>query len=439
MLYDVFICHASEDKEEFVSLLANKLREMHVDVWYDDFALNVGDSLRQSIEKGLSKSNYGIVVLSHAFFGKRWPQTELNALFSREMSGNTQVILPIWHKINKEDVLSYFPLMADKKAILSNLGNDEVCRQIIKKIRPIESPLIAAQRELISYGVEPPPLTDEWWLDKVEASNRIAPWGAAIPEKSIWGRWAFPLPFEGEHGEKRGLRLAWTALQENWVNKADKEKITQISLPEKIFKYIEESPGLHEMCNTYPDVLADYAPQITIRGLGGQFESLFDELMCDDNNSLPLRMDNFGGQDIAQVACKFVQGEMFGASPKYYSTFEYFIWLLSSSSLWLPNSIRENLLKGMMNWGIWLTDYPEKYSGKLPYHVNKILDLKSSEQFRYSAKIKISLFNLIKDCSHELLINDAPEALLEKLISSRFIEGTIDANLKKSQQWKQNK
>ena len=35
----LFICHASEDKEEFVRPLAETLRSQRVNVWYDKFSL----------------------------------------------------------------------------------------------------------------------------------------------------------------------------------------------------------------------------------------------------------------------------------------------------------------------------------------------------------------------------------------------------------------
>ncbi len=57
--YDLFISHASEDKEEFVRPLAETLENMGVKVWYDEFTLKVGDSLRRSIDNGLVKSKYG--------------------------------------------------------------------------------------------------------------------------------------------------------------------------------------------------------------------------------------------------------------------------------------------------------------------------------------------------------------------------------------------
>ena len=87
MLYDVFVSHASEDKDDFVRPLAQRLRAEHLEVWYDEFTLNVGDSLRRSIDRGLSQSRFGLVVLSPSFFGKQWSQWELDGLVARQNSG----------------------------------------------------------------------------------------------------------------------------------------------------------------------------------------------------------------------------------------------------------------------------------------------------------------------------------------------------------------
>ena len=117
--YDAFISHASEDKEEFVRPLAEKLAHLGLRIWYDEFELKVGDSLRASIDRGLVNSEYGIVVLSKNFFSKNWSQYELNGLTAREMDGR-KVILPIWYGVNKDDVLKYSPPLADKIAIDSS-------------------------------------------------------------------------------------------------------------------------------------------------------------------------------------------------------------------------------------------------------------------------------------------------------------------------------
>lgn len=135
--HDAFISHASEDKDDLVRPLAEKLTAIGFDIWYDDFQLTVGDSLRRSIDRGLASSRFGIVVLSPAFFAKNWPQYELDGLVNREISEGTKVILPLWHKVSKDEVRSYSPSLADKVALntaVYSLG--ELVAQLSKVLKP---------------------------------------------------------------------------------------------------------------------------------------------------------------------------------------------------------------------------------------------------------------------------------------------------------------
>lgn len=128
--YDLFISHASEDKENFVRPLAETLQELGVKVWYDEFSMKVGDSLRRKIDSGLRNSRYGTVVLSADFIKKEWTNYELDALVAREMNGH-KMILPIWHKITKTDVMNYSPNLADKIALNTSVSTiEEIAHQL---------------------------------------------------------------------------------------------------------------------------------------------------------------------------------------------------------------------------------------------------------------------------------------------------------------------
>ncbi|WP_368220573.1 toll/interleukin-1 receptor domain-containing protein [Aeromonas sp. R7-2] len=134
--YDAFISHASEDKDDFVRPLAGILKEYGFRIWYDEFELEIGDSLRESIDKGLVTSRYGIVVLSPKFLDKNWTKYELNSLVAREIEGK-KVILPIWHNVTRQQVMQYSPMLADKLALSSeNMAINEiakkVCRALVK-------------------------------------------------------------------------------------------------------------------------------------------------------------------------------------------------------------------------------------------------------------------------------------------------------------------
>lgn len=113
--YDIFISHASEDKEGFVRSLAKALVEEDLQVWYDEMTLRIGDSLRQKIDKGLANSRIGLVVLSPAFISKGWTNYELDGIVTKSVSGE-QILLPIWHNITKQQVVDFSPSLADKVA-----------------------------------------------------------------------------------------------------------------------------------------------------------------------------------------------------------------------------------------------------------------------------------------------------------------------------------
>lgn len=57
--YDVFISHASEDKDAVVRPLANALRNSGLRVWYDEFELRIGDSLVARSTSALRRVDLG--------------------------------------------------------------------------------------------------------------------------------------------------------------------------------------------------------------------------------------------------------------------------------------------------------------------------------------------------------------------------------------------
>jgi hypothetical protein len=130
--YDVFISHASEDKDSFVRPFAEKLIAAGVTPFYDEMTLGWGDSLRRRIEEGLARSRFGVVVLSKNFFAKEWPQRELDGLVQLEMQGHSR-ILPIWHEISKDEVTRFSPMLADKLALNTALLTvDEIVTKLVE-------------------------------------------------------------------------------------------------------------------------------------------------------------------------------------------------------------------------------------------------------------------------------------------------------------------
>lgn len=134
--WDVFISHASEDKKEIVEPLAEFLTSLGAKVWYDSFTLQIGDSLSRSIDKGLANSRYGLVILSLSFLQKDWPEYELRGLVAKEL-GRDKVILPIWHNVTKDQIISFSPPLADKLALkTSDHSIKEIGLKVLAVIRP---------------------------------------------------------------------------------------------------------------------------------------------------------------------------------------------------------------------------------------------------------------------------------------------------------------
>ena len=132
--WDVFICHASEDKEQVLEPLAEALRTKGLKVWYDRWVLTIGDSLRRSIDEGLRESRFGVVILSPAFFVKNWPQWELDGLVQREIGGQ-KVILPVWHNVSRVEVAKYSLPLADRVAGSTAEGIEALADELLQAIK----------------------------------------------------------------------------------------------------------------------------------------------------------------------------------------------------------------------------------------------------------------------------------------------------------------
>jgi TIR domain len=134
--WDAFISHASEDKEAFVRPLAETLSSLGARIWYDETSLSLGDSLSQSIDKGLARSRYGVVVVSSNFMRKPWTQHELSGLWTRDLYGHGR-ILPIWHGVDRDAVAEFSPTLADRVALVT-AGSDaaDIALKILAEIRP---------------------------------------------------------------------------------------------------------------------------------------------------------------------------------------------------------------------------------------------------------------------------------------------------------------
>lgn len=219
--WDAFISHATEDKDSFVRELAQKLIEEEVRIWYDEFTLRVGDSLRQSIDKGLSESQYGIVVLSPSFFAKDWPQKELNGLVVRERHGD-KVILPVWLNVNKDDVARYSPPLADLLAVKAEEGMHKVIAELLLVLKPNSS----AQQNASAEEKQERSMEQKDTDSKELTSPRLLSTTIYYPH---------------EYGDWQNVKGEMFAALVNWVEYEQVEdKGLILNFPEGTFRFISE-------------------------------------------------------------------------------------------------------------------------------------------------------------------------------------------------------
>jgi hypothetical protein len=444
LLYDVFICHASEDKDDFVRPLAEALRELHIEVWYDEFSLRVGDSLRQAIDRGLANSRFGIVVLSPAFFRKSWTQRELNGLVAREMHEGRELVLPIWHEVDNTEIIKHSPPLADAYAINSASGMESVVNGLLKRLRPEESPLIVAREFLINKGVTPPIVTDEWWLDVVEFKEGQL----RFPDLNVDHRWIFPLPYDApDYGRERGLNIAWTALQLDWMQEAAEQKYCQLTHPERIHHYLRKWPGLLECGRANASILALYAPQLTIRGFDDGLSDAFDDLLkvsyrdslhffsysdpgtIDGNEPLcgeaiAWRHPQFGNYTDRELASSFVNAHTHDYRRTVHDGFTCLVWLLTDAANWLPETHRSRLTNGMRTHTYWWATSTHTVSSDNTFH--EALWRRTKGTFRFSREVRSGLEELVQAALNELGIAESVAAICRRFMEGGLVEGYFD-------------
>ena len=424
--HDVFICHASEDKDGFVRPLAHALRERHIDVWYDEFVLNIGDSLRVMIDRGLATSRFGIVVVSPSFFAKAWPQRELNGLVARETFEGRPVVLPIWHHVGRDEVLRFSPPLADAVAISSAEGIEEVVQRLVKVLRPDPSPLLVAREFLLSKGLEAPSVTDEFWLDLVGIKN-----SQLDQPSSEFSRWMFPLPFPREQSTmERGLNIGWTSLQLDWI--------CQLTPPDEVHAFLQRSPGLFETARKCPGILAMYVPQVTIRGYDSGFEDVFDDLLDPSRKDAyqmpgysdprtidgrrPLcgeliawRHPTFGNYADRELGASFVNAHTDAYSRSLYDERECLVWLLCDASNWMPEELKVRLIRGVTNY---YCRVGHLFAGGSA--LGKALRGPPSK-FRFTRNVRTDIRALVVEAIDKLDIDEDPDVITERFVKSDIV------------------
>lgn len=116
--YDLFLCHAWDDRKGFAKELYDKLTEKGISVWFSEKDLPLGSTMLREIDKGLAKSLVGIVLVT-PFFLKRVESEgvadkELSALLAKDR------LIPIVHNTTYDALRDVSPLLGSRSGLDTN-------------------------------------------------------------------------------------------------------------------------------------------------------------------------------------------------------------------------------------------------------------------------------------------------------------------------------
>jgi hypothetical protein len=349
---------------------------------------------------------------------------------------------PCWHRVSLSDVIEFSPPLADKKAASSADGINTILRELIRKIKPEESPLVIARDTLLAHNFDPPPISDEWWLDVVEYKEFLR-----FPDTNADKRWVFPLPFRDERrGHERGTNIASTALQMDWSFEGEELSVSPITSPEQVHRFLRRWPGLFECATNNPTILALYAPQLTVRGFDTGFEKAFDKLIVPSNpdaevifsygrhdtidDKAPLcgdiiayRHPTFGNYTPAELARWYFDAHDGSYQRSSFNSFEGLVWLLSDDANWLPHNLHSTLILGTRARDHWVNDLLRGTS------TNPFLDAilrKTKKQFRFTRSIKNGLIELVEYAKVNVGVKLPSEKIVQRIIDADLVGGNYD-------------
>ena len=130
--YDLFLCHAWDDRRGAATELHDLLEAQDVSVWFSERDILLGLPFMREIDKGLAKTRTGLVLITPAFLKRiesgGVSEKELSELLSRDL------LIPVAHGVTFDEIREISPLLGSR----NGLSTDEnPLEDIAKKIAEI--------------------------------------------------------------------------------------------------------------------------------------------------------------------------------------------------------------------------------------------------------------------------------------------------------------
>lgn len=127
--YDLFLCHAWDDRKGVAKELYDKLISLGTSVWFSEKDLPLGTTMLREIDKGLAKSCVGIVLVTPAFLkrveNEGVADKELSALLAKDR------LIPIVHNTTYDVLREVSPLLGSRSGLDTNEDSlDEIATKL---------------------------------------------------------------------------------------------------------------------------------------------------------------------------------------------------------------------------------------------------------------------------------------------------------------------
>lgn len=164
---DVFICHASEDKQAIAHPLAWALEKADISYWLDEAEICWGDSITARIQEGLRDSAFVIAILTPHSVNKSFPRRELDSALGAEATSGTVRVLPLLAGTAAEldDIRKQLPLLADKFYVSWQGDPEPVVSELRKRLGRTEGPATASRASDAPAGSVPLPAIPKQFTD----------------------------------------------------------------------------------------------------------------------------------------------------------------------------------------------------------------------------------------------------------------------------------
>jgi hypothetical protein len=127
--YDLFLCHAWDDRRETATDLHNLLEAEDVSVWFSERDIILGQPFMREIDKGLAKTRIGLVLITPALLKRiengGVSEKELSELLARDL------LIPVAHGVTYEEIRSVSPLLGSRHGMSTA---EDSMEDIAKKI-----------------------------------------------------------------------------------------------------------------------------------------------------------------------------------------------------------------------------------------------------------------------------------------------------------------